>query len=184
MSAPVTTERAFAEQHAFNCQVWERIVDNPRWEDTLEKIETDRDGNLIMSPPPAPPHRLRQDRINQLLKRLLPEGGSFVEGAVSTPEGTKVADVVWYRPELARAFETGEAILPEFAPDLCVEVRSKRDSLREMHKKAAVYFRASVREVWLCDRDGTMSFYGPGGRLEQSKICPDFTRNIPAAFMR
>ena len=183
MSAPPTTERSFAEQHAFNRQVWGRIVDDPQWEDTLEKIETDRDGNLIMSPPPAPPHRLRQDRINHLLKHLLPEGGSFVEGAVSTTEGTKVADVVWYRPELAQAFETSLEILPEFAPDVCVEVRSKRDSLGKMLEKASLYFRAGAREVWLCDRDGTMSFYAPEGPLERSKICPNFPLNIPAAFL-
>jgi Uma2 family endonuclease len=182
MSTP-TLPRTLAEQHALNRQVWERIVDDPRWEDTLEKVETDRDGNLIMSPPPRTSHRLRQDHINLLLKRLLPQGGSFVEGAVSTTEGTKVADVVWYRSEQARFFEANDTVLPDFAPDICVEVRSQKDTDRKMRKKAAVYFGAGVREVWVCDQDGTMNFYSPEGPLERSNICPDFPRNVPATFM-
>src|SRR4051812_24822171 len=107
MSTPAV-QRTFAEQHAFNRHVWERLVDDPRWNDVLEKMETDRDGNLIMSPPPRTPHRIRQDHINQLLKRQLPKGGSFTEGAVSTPEGVKVADVVWYRAENARVLEASD----------------------------------------------------------------------------
>ena len=106
MSAGTATEqRPFAEQHAFNRAVWDRIVDDPKWDDVPEKIETDRDGNLIMSPPPRIGHRARQDRINLLLKQLLPEGVSFTEGAVSTGEGTKVADVVWYPRGLALKLE-------------------------------------------------------------------------------
>ena len=74
MSAPATA-RPLAEQHALNRQVWDRIVDDPRFEDVLERVETDRDGRLIMSPPPLTPHRVRQQRISELLNRLLPEGG-------------------------------------------------------------------------------------------------------------
>jgi hypothetical protein len=77
MSA-TATQRPFAAQHAFNRQVWARLIHDPTLADVLEKLETDRDGNLLMSPPPKKPHLLRQERVNQLLKRHLPEGGSLV----------------------------------------------------------------------------------------------------------
>ncbi len=182
MSAPLL-QRTVAEQHAFNGQVWDRLVDDPALDDVLERVETDRDGNVIMSPPPSLPQRVRQDRINQLLKRHLREGESFVEGAVSTPEGVKVADLVWYRAESARALEGADVSLAEFAPDICVEVRSKGNRPREVEQKIAAHFGAGVREVWVCNLDGAMTFGGRGGSLERSVICPDFPREIPAAFL-
>jgi Uma2 family endonuclease len=184
MSAGTTASRPFAEQHALNRQVWEGVVDDPRWNDILEKIETDRDGNLIMSPPPRTPHRVRQQRISALLNRLLPEGISFTEGAVSTGEGVKVADAVWYPAPLARRLEDEDVALPDFPPALCVEVQSPRDSRRALERKAAAYLEVGVREVWLCDRKGKMSFYGPQGPLERSALCPEFPDEIPAKFLR
>ena len=176
--------RPFAEQHAFNREVWDRLVDDPKWNDVLEKIETDRDGNLIMSPPPRTRHRVRQDRINLLLKQLLPEGGSFTEGAVSTGQGVKVADVVWYPASSAQQIEDNDLSLPDFAPDICVEVQSPRNTKPDMEKKTAAYFGAGVREVWICDRKGKMSFYGPQGPLPRSTICPEFPEEVPAKFLR
>jgi Uma2 family endonuclease len=183
MSVPVF-HRTFAEQHALNCRVWERLVDDPSLNDVLEKIETDRDGNLIMSPPPRTPHRIRQHHINRLLERQLPEGGSFTEGAVSTPEGVKVADVVWYRAENARALETADVSLPEFAPDICVEAQSKRNRERDIQQKMDAYFGAGAREVWVCDLDGNITFYNREGLLEHSAICPAFPRQVPTTFLR
>jgi Uma2 family endonuclease len=183
MSVP-TLHRTFAEQHALNRQVWDGLVDDPSLNDVLERIETDRDGNLIMGPPPRTPHRIRQDHINQLLKQQVPEGGSFTEGAVSTPDGVKVADVVWYRAENARVLETTDVSLPEFAPDLCVEERSKRNRKRDIQKKTAAYFGAGVREVWVCDLNGEITFYSREGLLEHSAICSAFPRHIPTTFLR
>ena len=69
-----------------------------------------------------------------------------MEGAVSTLEGVKVPDVVWYRPERARAVAAGDAILPEFAPDVCVEVLSPSNSKRDLRTKMKAYFAVGVRE--------------------------------------
>lgn len=182
MSAVIS--RPFGEQHTRNRQAWERLVNDPALAEVMEKVETDQDGNLIMSPPPGMPHRLLQDRINQLLKRMLPQGGALVESPVSTKAGVKVPDVVWYRPGQADAVEAGDATLPEFAPDLCVEVLSPSNSARDLRKKKQAYFAAEVREVWVCDRDGQMSFFDPHGPQERSALCPDFPREIPPKFLR
>jgi hypothetical protein len=42
------------------------------------------------------------------------------------------------------------------------------------HQKRALYFAAGAREVWICDRNNTSSFYSPDILLERSKLCPDF----------
>jgi hypothetical protein len=64
--------RPFADQDAFSRRVWTRLVNDPAFSGALEKVETDRGGNLIMSPPPpvrqnlivrtldTPPHRQAQ----------------------------------------------------------------------------------------------------------------------------
>jgi Uma2 family endonuclease len=113
----------------------------------------------------------------------LPGGISFTEGAVSTTQGTKVADVVWYPADRAREFEAKDVSLPDFPPDICVEVRSPGDRVAVLEKTAA-YLEAGVREVWLCDRKGKMSFYGPQGPLSRSALCPEFPEEIPAKFLR
>ena len=124
MSAPLTVHRPFAEQHALNRQAVARLWANPRHAGALEIIETDRDGNPIMSPPPE-----------------------------------AVAD----------------------RREICVEVRSPDHSPSDIDSKRAAYFGVGVREVWICERDGAMSFYGPQGRLERSGICPEFPRQIAAS---
>lgn len=93
-----TVPRTFAEQHALNRRAWELLVNDPAPGEVLEKIETDRDGNRIMSPPPKRPHARRANRIAKLLGQLLPEGVWQIDDTVSTPEGVKMPDVVWYGP--------------------------------------------------------------------------------------
>src|SRR5947209_19772681 len=92
MSAPTLTDRSVAEQHALNCQAVARLWADPRYSEAAETVETDRDGNPIMSPPPDWYHDVRKNRIAKTLERLLPEGEAFVETAVSTSQGAKVPD--------------------------------------------------------------------------------------------
>jgi Uma2 family endonuclease len=182
MSAPATIRRPFAEQHALNREAVARLWADPRLSEALENVETDRDGNPIMSPPPDLDHDIRKNRIAKALERLLPGGEAFVETAVSTFEGAKVPDACWFGAERRRELLSnprGERLSP-VAPDVCVEVRSPENSQLDIDSKRAAYFGVGVREVWICDRDGIMSFYGPQERLERSGICPEFPRQIPA----
>lgn len=177
--------RTFAEQHALNRQVWEQLVNDPALAEAIEKVETDRDGNLIMSPPPKKPHPRRANRIAKLLDQLLPAGFWQVDDTVSTPEGVKVPDVSWYGRERAAASDAEkDEILSTVAPDLCVEVLSPSNTARGLRKKMEAYFAVGVREVWICDRKGKMSFYGPQRALDCSAICPAFPDQIPATFLQ
>lgn len=47
--------------------------------------------------------------------------------------------------------KTGEAAIPNLAPDLVVEILSKGNSRREMDLKLGDYFAAGVRLVWYVD---------------------------------
>jgi Uma2 family endonuclease len=183
MSAPTTTDPSFAEQHAFNRQVWERLVIDPSLGDALEKVETDRDGNLIMSPPPTDSHIVRQNLIAKTLDRLRPEGLSLVDGTVSTLEGTKIPDTVWYsETRLVQRAASPDPLLSRISPDLCVEVLSPSNREIDIAGKIAAYFNVGVKEVWVCDLEGNMAFHGPKGVAERSEICPGFPRHIPGTW--
>jgi Uma2 family endonuclease len=148
-------KRSFAEQHAFNREVLERLEADPALREAIEKIETDRDGNLIMSPAPSRRHAWRANRIARLLDRFGPGGVSIVEQSVSTLEGIKVPDVVWYSPQRALAAETDpDEVLSTVAPDLCVEVLSPGNTKREIDEKMLAYFEVGVKEVWVCGLGG------------------------------
>ena len=63
-----------AEQTAFNFRPWAEVLADPDLLRLPHRIETDRHGHIIMSPPPAPAHGDRESEIVYQLKTLLPEG--------------------------------------------------------------------------------------------------------------
>jgi hypothetical protein len=81
------------DQLAFNRECWERLFANPDYADRPEKLETNRFGDIIMSPLPQKSHGRRQHRIASLLDRHLPGGFVTTESPISTSDGVKGADV-------------------------------------------------------------------------------------------
>jgi Uma2 family endonuclease len=61
-----------------------------------------------------------------------------------------------------------------------VEVRPPGNSLEELAEKKAAYFRAraGAREVWMCDQNNTIEFFGPKGQISKSAVCPRFPNKI------
>src|SRR5947199_8994504 len=82
-------------QTSFNLARWNELVADTELAKLPNRIETDRHGHIIMSPPPAARHSRRQARIAALLERLLPHGTPFTECAISTADGVKATDVAW-----------------------------------------------------------------------------------------
>jgi len=156
-----------------------------RWQELLAdhelarwpgKIETDRFGRILMSPPPALPHSFHQSKILQLLTQFLPSGQALAECPLKTLDGIKGIDVAWLAPgrtELAK----GELVL-EKAPEICVEVLSPSNRADEMDEKRALYFEAGAREVWLCGLDGKMAFSTPEALGTASQLCPQFPAQL------
>ena len=154
---------------------WEALCADPALRDLPYKIETNDYGQLVMSPTNYR-HGRRQSKIDRLLARLLRGGETATETAVQTTQGVKVADVTWAPRAFMFRHENALA-LPE-APSICVEVLSPTNTKGEIAGKRELYFERGAREVWVCDLEGSMTFYGPAGALECSVICPKFPAQV------
>ena len=99
--------RSLAEQHEFNLRRWAELLADPKLAAMPNKIETDRDGKIIVNPPVDGDHGDRQAEIGSQLTGSRPKGRAIIECGVSTSEGTKVPDVAWLsskHPEVLKAF--------------------------------------------------------------------------------
>ena len=166
------------DQTAFNVAVWERLQKDTTLAALPYRIETDRYGQMIMSPPPAPSHGSFQGMICHLLYNLGENGRPLTECPVSTSDGVKAADVAWSSDEIWNSLE-GKSCFTR-CPEILVEVISPSNTKAEIRDKTALYFEAGAKEVWLCSKEGKMSFFsGPAERLRASELIPDFPANLP-----
>jgi len=165
-------------QTAFNLRRWAELLANRELAKVEGRIETDRHGHIIMSPPPAPSHGSFQAKIAHLLSDLLPEGRVLTECPISTADGVKASDVAWASPECMRNL-AGQVCFPR-SPEICVEVLSPSNTRAEIREKMALYFDAGAQEVWECVQNGSMKFFCAAGTdsLPASKICPGFPRRV------
>jgi len=178
--APLTLELPPQEtQRVFNMRRWAELLADRELARIEGRIETDRHGHIIMSPPPAPVHGSHQAAIAHWLYKLMPEGRVLSECPISTADGVKAADVAWASPERMR--ELGDQVCFPQAPEICVEVLSPSNTKAEIKEKTALCFDAGAREVWLCaPEDGKMVFLAPSGAIPMraSKLCPRFPDQI------
>jgi Uma2 family endonuclease len=155
---------------------WEEICRDQSLADLPYKIETNQQGEIVMSP--ANRHHSRfQGIIIRLLNQLLPSGQALPELAIETSDGTKVPDVAWISEERWKSLDTDSWSCSR-AAEICIEVASPDHTRARFLKKASLYFAAGAVEVWLCDRDGRMEFFGPEGNLAASALCPGFPARI------
>lgn len=163
---------------ALHRQRWEELVSEARWNDVVERIETNAQGQIIMSPPPAEWHSNRQGQLIILLHQLL--GGRVKpECPVITSDGVKAIDVGWFSD--ARHREVTGQVACEIAPEICVEVISPSNSASEIDNKFKLYFEAGAIECWQCDLQGRMSYTHrdqPSHSHSSSSLCPSFPEII------
>jgi len=161
------------EQTAFNLRRWDELLADAEIARIEGRIETDRHGHIIMSPPPAASHGSFQYRIGRLLEDLLQGGRVITECPISTADGVKAADVAWASRECVR--ELGNRTCFSRSPEICVEVLSPGNTEKEIVEKRNLYFDAGAKEVWVCAAEGAVKFFGPNSsELRRSKICPKF----------
>ncbi|MDB5386363.1 MAG: hypothetical protein JWM11_2009 [Planctomycetaceae bacterium] len=154
---------------------WAAVLEDKSLQNLPYKIETNRYGQIVMSPA-SNRHGIYQSRIVGHLLRLGGTGEVITECSVETDDGVKVADVAWASAEF---MERNAAFIayPE-APEVCVEIVTPSNSRIEMHEKRELYFQRGANEVWLCDLNGTMTFYGCDGVLTRSSLFPEFPAQV------
>ena len=165
-------------QTEFNLRRWAELLadrDLARFEG---RVETDRHGHVIMSPPPAPNHGSYQFQIGALLDRHITRGRVLTECPISTADGVRAADVAWASAEHIR--ELGNQTCFPTAPEICVEVLSPGNSEAEIREKMALYFDAGAQEVWICAESGAVDFFRADEikPMSASRICPGFPTQI------
>jgi Uma2 family endonuclease len=167
-------------QRAFNERRWAELLADPVLARIEGRIETDRHGHIIMTPPPAARHGMLQFEIARLLyKHCGGQGRVLTECPISTADGVRAADAAWASAATTRELGDGQLFLR--APEICVEVLSPTNTDAEIREKAALYFDAGAREVWICAESGAITFNRAAGAAtpsSESELFPDFPAQI------
>ena len=155
---------------------WAEICEDKLLATLPYRIESDRWGNIVMSPPPRSRHGEYQGRIVVLLEQKMTGGLSMTECPIQTDEGVKAADVAWVSHE-RRASRPNDPVYL-IAPEICVEVVSPSNAEGELRERQRLFFEKGAVEFWLCGLYGEMSFFDPGGQIPNSRLCPDFPKEV------
>jgi Uma2 family endonuclease len=158
---------------------WQKIVNDPELSQRPERIETDARGQVIMAPPPDFIHRSQAKEIQAQLDRLFGQARAFTEQPVETAIGAiKIADVVWLTREQCQLLIEDPNLPLNPAPPICVEILSPSNTIAQMEEKRALYFATGAKEVWLCERDGTVRFFDSSGEIAHSHLIQEFPKVI------
>jgi Uma2 family endonuclease len=136
------------------------------------KIELDIWGRVLMSPPPAVYHGRVQGNVTHKLKAVL--GGHVItQASIATPAGLFLPDVAWASPGFMSAHPESPLML---APEICVEVVSPSNSVKELNEKRDAYLTAGAEEVWIVyPQSKRIEFYGAQGALPRSNYVVDLS---------
>ena len=178
LPVPITIELPERlSQTKFNLERWAEILTDPALAKLPNRVETDRHGHILMSPPPAFRHSRRQGHIIHLLNELLPNGRTLPECPLSTADGVKAIDVAWLASNRLEIDEDPQLLTS--APEICIEIFSPSNSPSEINEKRALYFDAGAAEVWVCALDSPISFFvSPDHHIPASSLCPGFPGRI------
>ncbi len=145
------------------------LCDDPILSELPYKVETNKQGQIIMTPH-STFHSDYQWEIAFILKKLITNGRVSGEFAVVIDGIQKTIDVCW-RTRIGK-----EKVSP-VAPELCIEVLSPNNSKAEMELKKELYFKAGAREFWLCT-NGKMEFFNQHRKLKLSLLFPAFPQSV------
>ncbi len=154
---------------------WEEVCAHPSLQNLPFKIELNEFGKVIMSPVQVS-HSIYQARINSLMNKQMKNGTTLVECAINTRKGVRAADVAWASEDRLNIIKN--EIACSIAPEICVEVFSPGNTMKEMREKRELYFESGAEEVWNCDEEGNMAFHSAEMPLVLSKLMPEFPKII------
>lgn len=154
---------------------WQELCNRPDLQNLPFKIETDAKGKVIMSPVKVY-HSVLQGEITALLRLHRKDGRILTECAIQTAKGTKVADVSWATRQTYKIIKDEDEC--SVAPEVCIEMLSSSNTEAEIEEKKALYFEKGAKEVWLCDRNGSIECFDRNGKLVESAFFADFPQRI------
>lgn len=142
------------------------MCDDPCFANVLGKVELDVWGRVLMSPASSY-HGLIQGRLVYKLKSVL--GGEVItEAPIVTPGGLFLPDVSWASSQFVSAHRSEIALTR--APEICIEVVSPSNSVKELTEKRDAYLAVGAIEVWIVfPQSKRCEIYGPQGRLPASR---------------
>jgi|SRR5690349_22303477 Uma2 family endonuclease len=149
---------------------YRQLCDDPCLASVPGKIELDVWGRVLMTPPPSAYHGLAQSRLVKLLTVL---GGEVItEAPIVTALGLFLADLAWLSPTYVATHGIKTPLAP--APEVCIEVVSSTNSVKELSEKRHAYLAAGAAEVWLVyPQSKRCEFYGAQGLLPRSAYAVD-----------
>ncbi|NOT62769.1 MAG: Uma2 family endonuclease [Acidobacteria bacterium] len=150
---------------------WDEIINNPLLQDLPFKIETNKFGQILMSPA-SNKHGNTQFRTGRAIDRVKKSGEVITECSIQTSDGVKVADVAWVSDEFLE--EHGMVTPYQKAPEICVEVVSPSNKEEEIKHKVELYLAKGALEVWVVDDQKKVTFHSHTGKLKKSKLAPKF----------
>jgi Uma2 family endonuclease len=162
IDAPLSSEELAARYRA--------LCDDPCFANVPGKLELDAWGRMVMSPPSAYHGRI-QGNLAYKLKAVL--GGQVItEAPIATPAGLFLADLAWASPQYMSAHGSESPLMR--APELCIEVVSPSNSVKELQEKRDAYLAAGAEEVWIVyPQSKRCELYGKQGALPRSAYAVD-----------
>ena len=157
---------------------WDKLCRDPSLNDLPYKVETNKRGQLILTPTSTQRSR-HMSAIMRALSEHAPEDSSLPSFAIATPLGVKVLDVVWMSEQRWEEMQqTGDP--STLAPEICVEVMSDSNTWAEMEEKRSLYLEAGAKEVWIVDEEGEIHFFAEK-KLGHSHLAPDAPTHLQSA---
>jgi Uma2 family endonuclease len=147
------------------------LCEDPIFANVPGKIEIDLWGRVVMSPPSVY-HGTVQARLVRRLAALA--GEAIVEVPIATPMGLFLPDVAWASAQFMKLHRAENPLM--VAPEVCIEVVSPSNSVKEMQEKKEAYFAVGAQEVWIVyPQSKRCEFHGGQGRLERSSYAVDLS---------
>jgi Uma2 family endonuclease len=148
------------------------LCDDPCLTNVPGKIELDGWGRILMTRPSFY-HGVIEGRLARRLGETL-GGEAVTEGAVATPSGVFLPDVAWASPQFMS--QHGSEFAVTRAPEICIEVVSPSNSVKELSEKRDAYLAAGAQEVWIVyPQSKRVEFYGNQGLMPRSAYAVDLS---------
>ena len=149
------------------------LCEDSRYADLPSKVELDAWGRMVMSPPASYYHGVFQMKLGAILAPL--GGQPSVETPIVTAAGVVVADAAWASAEFVARH--GDESPLSAAPEICIEVVSPSNSVKEIREKVDAYLGAGAAEVWVVSpKSRRVEIHGARGELSRSRYGVDLSQ--------